>query len=56
MELIEYRELLGIWTGREIKIRYKQSFLGAAWAVLQPLALMLMFTLVFSRFVQVPTN
>ena len=56
MELIEYRELLGIWTGREIKIRYKQSFLGATWAVLQPLALMLMFTLVFSRFVQVPTN
>jgi len=56
MELIKYRELLGIWIGREIKIRYKQSFLGAAWAILQPLALMLVFTLVFSQFVQVPTN
>ncbi len=56
MELIKYRELLGIWIGREIKIRYKQSFLGAAWAILQPLALMLIFTLVFSRFVQVPTD
>ncbi|MFV2045655.1 MAG: ABC transporter permease [Anaerolineales bacterium] len=56
MELIKYRELLGIWIGREIKIRYKQSFLGAAWAILQPLALMLVFTLVFSRFVQVPTD
>ena len=56
MELVRYRELLGIWIGREIKIRYKQSFLGAAWAILQPLALMLVFTMVFSRFVQVPTN
>lgn len=56
MQLVKHRELLGIWIGREIKIRYKQSFLGAAWAILQPLALMLVFTLVFSRFVQVPTN
>ena len=56
MQLVKHRELLGIWIAREIKIRYKQSFLGAAWAILQPLALMLVFTLVFSRFVQVPTN
>lgn len=55
-ELRTYRELLWMWTLREIKIRYKQSLLGAAWAILQPLVLMIMFTLVFSYFVRVPTD
>lgn len=49
-------ELLRIWAGREFKIRYSQTFLGAVWAVLQPLALMIMFTLIFSLFMQVPTD
>jgi lipopolysaccharide transport system permease protein len=41
---------------REIRIRYKQAFLGAAWAILQPLTMMIVFTLVFSRFAKVPTD
>ena len=45
-----------MWTWRDIKIRYKQSLLGAAWAILQPLALMIVFTLVFSFIARVPTG
>jgi lipopolysaccharide transport system permease protein len=45
-----------MWTLREIRVRYKQSLLGAAWAVLQPLALAGMFTAVFSYFVRVPSD
>lgn len=55
-ELWRYRGLLWLWTLREVRVRYKQSALGAAWAILQPLALALMFTLVFSRLVKVPTG
>jgi lipopolysaccharide transport system permease protein len=54
--LYRHRELLWIWTLREIKVRYKQSVLGIAWAVLQPLALMLVFTTVFSVLVKIPTD
>ena len=54
--LYRYRDLLIMWTLREIKVRYKQSVLGAAWAVLQPVALMLTFTLLFSVFAQVPSE
>jgi lipopolysaccharide transport system permease protein len=48
-ELIRYRELLASLTGREIRIRYKQSVLGVAWALFLPLAMMLIFTFVFTR-------
>lgn len=51
-----YRELLIVWTLREIRIRYKQSVLGATWAILQPLVLMLVFTIVFSYFTRLPTD
>ncbi|RMH02230.1 MAG: ABC transporter permease [Chloroflexi bacterium] len=54
--LYNYRELLGMWVFREIRVRYKQSFLGAAWAILQPLVLMLMFTIVFSIMARFPTD
>jgi lipopolysaccharide transport system permease protein len=54
--LYQHRELLVMWTRREIKVRYKQSFLGAAWALLQPLALMGAFTLVFSVLVKLPSD
>lgn len=54
--LYQYRELLWRWTLREIGVRYKQSFLGATWAILQPLAMMLMFTAVFSFLARVPTD
>jgi len=55
-ELYDHRDLLRMWTLREIKIRYKQSVLGAAWAILQPLVLMLMFTAVFSVIARVPSD
>jgi lipopolysaccharide transport system permease protein len=48
-ELWRYRELLVILTWRDIKVRYKQTVLGAAWAVLQPFATMLVFSLFLGR-------
>src|SRR5215475_272945 len=49
-ELWRYRELLGFLTWRDVKIRYKQTVLGAAWAVLQPVMTMVVFTIFFGRF------
>jgi lipopolysaccharide transport system permease protein len=54
--LPHYRDLLLTLTIHRIKVRYKQSLLGPAWAVLQPLAMMLIFAAVFSVIAQVPTN
>jgi len=53
---LSYRELLWVLTLREIQIRYKQSVLGVAWAILQPLGLMLAFTLIFSTLLKVPSD
>jgi lipopolysaccharide transport system permease protein len=50
-ELWGHRELLYFLTWRDVKVRYKQTVLGAAWALLQPLALMVVFTVLFGRFV-----
>ncbi len=55
-ELISHRELLFLVTYREIKVRYKQTLLGALWAILQPFSLMLVFTLFFSLFYQMPSD
>jgi lipopolysaccharide transport system permease protein len=55
-ELWHYRDLLYILAWRDVKVRYKQAVLGAAWAVLQPLVMMGIFTLVFSRIANVPTQ
>lgn len=55
-ELLRYRDLLRLWTLREVQVRYKQSLLGVAWAILNPLALTAIFTLVFSRMVTVETG
>jgi lipopolysaccharide transport system permease protein len=54
--LYRYRYLLWMWTLREIRVRYKQSLLGGAWAILQPLSLAIIFTVVFSVFARVPTD
>jgi len=56
MELFEARELLFTWTRRDFKVRYSQSVLGAAWAILQPLSLMVIFSVIFSVFMKVPTD
>jgi lipopolysaccharide transport system permease protein len=54
--LYQFREMVGMWVFREIRVRYKQSLLGAAWAILQPLAMMLIMTVVFSLFARVDTG
>lgn len=51
-ELWHYRELLYFLTLRDIKVRYKQTLMGLAWVIIQPLMTMLIFTLVFNRFVR----
>lgn len=54
--LIQYRDLLWLWAAREVQVRYKQSLLGIAWAILQPLALTVIFTLVFSQLAHIDTQ
>src|SRR5688500_18661538 len=55
-ELVEYRELLFFLVWRDVKVRYKQTLLGAAWAVLQPLFMMIVFTIFFGRLAKVPSD
>lgn len=55
-ELVRYRELLLSWVQRNIKVRYKQSLLGVLWAIIQPLSATVIFAVIFSRFVRVPTD
>src|SRR4051812_24871977 len=55
-ELWEYRELVYFLTWRDIKIRYKQTALGAAWAVIQPFFTMVVFSLFFGRLAKVPSD
>lgn len=55
-ELWEYRELLGFLIWRDVKVRYKQTVLGASWAVLQPLTTMVMFTMLFGRWAKMPSD
>jgi lipopolysaccharide transport system permease protein len=54
--LIEYRDLFVTLSRHRLSVRYKQSLLGGLWAVLQPLAMMLVFTAVFSRLVRMPSD
>ncbi len=51
-----YRELLYFLTWRDIKVRYKQTLIGAAWALIQPLFIMLVFTVFFGIFIGVPSD
>lgn len=55
-ELWAYREVLYFLTWRNIKVRYKQTVLGAAWAVIQPLFTMLIFSVFFGRLAKVPSD
>ncbi len=55
-ELWEYRDLLYFLTWRDVKVRYKQTALGAAWAILQPLAAMVIFSVIFGALARVPSN
>lgn len=55
-ELWEYRELLWVMTTRDIKVRYKQTVLGAGWAIIRPLLTMIMFTVIFGKFAKMPSD
>jgi ABC-type polysaccharide/polyol phosphate export permease len=55
-ELWAYRELAAFLAVRDVKVRYKQAVFGAAWAIIQPLAGVLVFTIVFRRFGNVPSD
>ncbi|MDB6058741.1 MAG: type transporter [Verrucomicrobiales bacterium] len=55
-ELWHYRELLGMLTWRNISIRYKQTYLGIAWAVLQPVLTVTVLTLVFQRMTKIDVD
>lgn len=55
-ELWSYRELLYFLVWRDVKVRYKQTLLGVGWAVVQPVTMMVVFTLVFSRVADVPSD
>ena len=55
-ELWEYRELLYFLTWRDIKVRYKQTVLGAAWAIIQPFFTMVVFSLFFGRLAGIPSD
>jgi lipopolysaccharide transport system permease protein len=55
-ELWAYRELLGILVWRDLKVRYKQSFVGIAWAIFQPALIAVVYTIVFGRFAKFPSS
>src|SRR3954468_17672531 len=55
-EVWAYRELFWVLTRRDLKVRYRQAVLGAAWALLRPALTMLIFTVVFGRLVGVPSE
>jgi len=55
-ELWRYRELIYFLTWRDIKVRYKQTALGAAWAIIQPLVTMIVFTVIFGHIAHLPSD
>ena len=56
MEIIKYRSLLWTLAWRDVRVRYKQSFLGILWAMFVPVSMMLMFSFVFTKIVSVKTD
>src|SRR5882672_9695593 len=55
-ELWEYRELLYFLIWRDIKVRYKQTVLGATWAIIQPVMTMVVFSLFFGKLGKIPSD
>lgn len=55
-ELWEFRELVFFFIWRDVKVRYKQTALGAAWAILQPLLTMIIFSIFFGRLAKMPSD
>jgi lipopolysaccharide transport system permease protein len=52
----QYRELLSFLVWRDVKVRYKQTIIGASWAILQPLMTMVIFTVIFGHFARLPSD
>jgi len=55
-DLVAYKDLLMFLVWRDVKVRYQQTVLGALWAVIQPLLIMAIFSVVFGRLIAVPSN
>ena len=55
-EVWKYKELLYFFTWRDLKVRYKQTFVGAGWAIFQPFVTMVVFTIFFSKLANIPSN
>lgn len=55
-ELLAYRELLWVLATRDIKVRYKQAVLGAAWAIIRPVTTMIIFSVVFGALAKIPSD
>lgn len=55
-EIWRYRELFVVFAWRDVKVRYKQTLLGAAWAIFQPLTSMFIFTIFFGNFAKIPSG
>jgi len=55
-ELWRYRELAGIFIWRDLKVRYKQTAIGAGWAIFQPLFTAVVYSLIFGRFAKFPSG
>ncbi len=55
-ELWDYRELVYFFVWRDIKVRYKQTLVGALWVIFQPLTTMLIFTIFFGKFARMPSD
>ena len=55
-ELVNYQDLFLVLAYRDLRVRYAQTFLGLFWAILQPAATLLIFTVVFGKAVQVDTG
>src|SRR3954453_10544821 len=55
-ELWAYRELLWVLAARDVRVRYKQTVLGAAWAVIQPVMMMIVFSIFLGKLSNVPSD
>ncbi len=55
-EIWQYRELFYFFTWRDIKVKYKQAYLGIAWVIIQPLFMMVVFSVFFGRLLKVPSD
>jgi lipopolysaccharide transport system permease protein len=55
-EFVEYRELLYFLVWRDVKVRYKQTMLGAAWAIIQPFMTMVVFSIFFGQLAKIPSE